>query len=184
MRASVAIKNFIKSKEGLSLVPYLCSAGVPTIGYGNTVYPNGKKVTMKDKPITKEYAEQMFELTLAQFEKDLKHILGVNILNLGLVTPNQPRVTNQVFAQNRYDALLSLGYNIGMDIDADDIPEGLGDSTLMKMVIENPCNKEIGKQFLRWNKANGKVNNGLVVRRAQESTIYFMTNPFTWNLAA
>ena len=29
--------------EGLSLKPYLCSSLVPTIGFGNTYYPNGKK---------------------------------------------------------------------------------------------------------------------------------------------
>ena len=33
----------IKKFEGLKLNPYLCSAGVPTIGYGNTFYENGKK---------------------------------------------------------------------------------------------------------------------------------------------
>ena len=47
--------QMIMNFEGLSLKPYLCSAGVPTIGYGNTYYPNGKKVTLKDKPITKNF---------------------------------------------------------------------------------------------------------------------------------
>ena len=42
--------------EGLRLKPYLCSAGVPTIGYGSTFYPSGRKVTMQDKPITQETA--------------------------------------------------------------------------------------------------------------------------------
>ncbi|WP_336716249.1 lysozyme [Chryseobacterium mucoviscidosis] len=46
--------NFILSFEGFSAKPYLDSAGIPTIGYGNTYYPGGKKVTMKDLPITKE----------------------------------------------------------------------------------------------------------------------------------
>ena len=37
--------DLIKKFEGLKLKPYLCSAGVPTIGYGNTLYENGKKVS-------------------------------------------------------------------------------------------------------------------------------------------
>ena len=38
--------ELIKSFEGLVLKPYRCSAGVPTIGYGNTFYENGKKVAL------------------------------------------------------------------------------------------------------------------------------------------
>lgn len=44
--------KLIQEFEGLSLVPYLCSAKVATIGYGNTFYPSGKKVTMQDQPIS------------------------------------------------------------------------------------------------------------------------------------
>jgi len=32
--------------EGLRLKPYLCTAGVPTIGLGNTFYEDGRKVTI------------------------------------------------------------------------------------------------------------------------------------------
>ena len=43
--------------EGLYLRPYLCPAGVPTIGYGSTVYENGMAVQLTDPPITRERAE-------------------------------------------------------------------------------------------------------------------------------
>ncbi len=42
--------DLIKSFEGFSSKPYLCPAKIPTIGYGATFYPDGKKVTMKDSP--------------------------------------------------------------------------------------------------------------------------------------
>ena len=45
--------------EGLYLQPYLCPAGVPTIGYGATFYEDGRRVTLKAPPITKERAEQL-----------------------------------------------------------------------------------------------------------------------------
>ena len=52
--------NLITKFEGLKLKPYLCSAKIPTIGYGNTYYPDGKRVTLLDKEITKEYAFEIF----------------------------------------------------------------------------------------------------------------------------
>jgi lysozyme len=43
--------------EGLSLTPYLCPAGVPSIGYGSTRYEDGTVVTLGDAPIDKTRAE-------------------------------------------------------------------------------------------------------------------------------
>ena len=40
-----------KRFEGFSSAPYTCPAGVATIGYGNTFYEDGSKVTLQDKPI-------------------------------------------------------------------------------------------------------------------------------------
>ena len=44
--------------EGFSAKPYLCPAGVWTIGYGSTYYANGDKVTKDDPSIDREYAER------------------------------------------------------------------------------------------------------------------------------
>ena len=147
--------QMIMNFEGLSLKPYLCSAGVPTIGYGNTYYPNGKKVTMRDKPITKEYAIEIFKFIADLFAKDVNNLLKTTV------------------TQNQFNALVSFAYNVGSDIDADDIPEGLGDSTLLKKVNKNPNDLSIMAEFLKWNKSNGKVSNGLVKRRKLEAKLYF-----------
>lgn len=147
--------QMIMNFEGLSLKPYLCSAGVPTIGYGNTYYPNGKKVTLKDKPITKEYAIEIFKFIADLFAKDVNNLLKTTV------------------TQNQFNALVSFAYNVGSDIDADDIPEGLGDSTLLKKVNKNPNDLSIMAEFLKWNKSNGKVSNGLVKRRKLEAKLYF-----------
>lgn len=147
--------QMIMNFEGLSLKPYLCSAGVPTIGFGNTYYPNGKKVTMRDKPITKEYAIEIFKFIADLFAKDVNNLLKTTV------------------TQNQFNALVSFAYNVGSDIDADDIPEGLGDSTLLKKVNKNPNDLSIMAEFLKWNKSNGKVSNGLVKRRKLEAKLYF-----------
>lgn len=147
--------QLIKVFEGLRLKPYLCDAGKPTIGYGNTYYPNGKKVTMQDPPITKEFADEMFLIISSQFEKEVTSLVKKPI------------------RQNQFNALVSFAFNLGSDIDADTIAEGLGDSTLLKLVNSNPNDGMIAKEFLKWNKSGGVVNNGLTERRMKESALYF-----------
>ena len=160
MKASFHIKEFIKSKEGFFTKPYLCSSKVPTIGWGSTLYPNGVRVTLTDKEITKQRAQEIFDWHLSLFEKEVNSlIVGINL------------------SQNQFDALLSFAYNVGTDIDQDNIPEGLGDSTLLKKVKINSLDKSIEKEFLKWNKSGGVVSRGLTIRRQQEANIYF--NKFT-----
>ena len=145
------IANF----EGLRLTPYLCSAGVPTIGYGSTFYPSGIKVTMRDKAITKETALWMLKTTADMFAKDVDKL-----------------VTSTV-NQNQFNALVSFAFNLGSDIDADNIPEGLGDSNLLKKVNANPNEPTIAKEFMKWVNAGGRHNKGLIKRRTEEVKIYF-----------
>ena len=46
--------------EGFRAGPYIPTQGdVPTIGYGSTVYEDGKRVTLADPPITRERAVQI-----------------------------------------------------------------------------------------------------------------------------
>lgn len=131
--------------EGLSLKPYLCSAKVPTIGYGNTYYPNGKRVTLLDDPITKEYAFEIYKEVANRFAKKVSALLKVEV------------------TQNQFNALVSFNYNTG----------ALHTSTLLKKVNANPNDKTIDIEFKKWVRAGGKVVNGLVIRREKESKIYF-----------
>jgi len=147
--------DLIKKFEGLSLKPYLCPAGVPTIGYGNTFYPNGKKVTMKDPIITKEKAHEILVFVADLFAKDVSTLIKTTV------------------TQNQFNALVDFAYNLGTDIDADEIAEGLGDSTLLKKVNKNPNDPTIKDEFMKWNKANGKILKGLTNRRNEEAQLYY-----------
>jgi len=62
-----ALHGLIRKYEGLRLKPYLCPAGVPTIGYGSTAYPDGRKVSLQDPSITAAYAEDMMRLDASRF---------------------------------------------------------------------------------------------------------------------
>jgi lysozyme len=133
--------------EGLKLKPYLCSAKIPTIGYGNTYYSDGKKVTLLDKDITKQQAFDMFKEVANRFAKRVDELVTSNI------------------NQNQFNALVSFAYNVGTG--------NFSSSTLLKKVNRNPDDLTIKDEFLRWNKAGGKVINGLTNRRNEEADLYF-----------
>jgi len=139
--------DLITKWEGLKLSPYLCSAKVPTIGYGSTRYENGQKVTLNDKPITKERAIELFKNTLIQFERDVD-AFATDRIN-----------------QNQFNALVSFAYNLGST--------ALKNSTLLKKVNANPNDKSIALEFNKWVNAGGRRLQGLVNRRADEVKMYF-----------
>ena len=139
--------DLITQFEGLKLAPYLCPAGVPTIGYGTTRYYNGVKVSMSDLPITKEKAIEYLMHDVFQFE------LAVDAMAVDSVT------------QNQFNALVSFAYNLG--------PNALKNSTLLKKVNRNPNDLTIKAEFMKWVNAGGKKLAGLVRRREAESNLYF-----------
>lgn len=139
--------ELIKSFEGFSSKPYLCPANVPTIGYGSTRYANGQKVTMNDKPISEVEATKLLADTLGQYE------LAVDAYCIDTIN------------QNQFDALVSFAYNLGNG--------NLKSSTLLKKVNINPNDPTIKDEFLKWNKAAGKVLSGLTKRRTAEANLYF-----------
>ena len=133
--------------EGFSAKPYLCSAKIPTIGFGNTYYPDGKRVSMLDKEITKVQAFEMFKYIADRFASRVSKLV-TSPLN-----------------QNQFNALVSLAYNIGI--------AAFTNSTLLKKVNVNHNDKSIELEFKKWNKVNKKEVEGLTRRRNYEADIYF-----------
>ncbi len=145
MTPSKNLIELIKHFEGLSLHPYLCPAGVPTIGYGSTRYPNGAKVTMQDKPTTVGMAETILLSTLQNY---------VDAVNTFVKNP---------INQNQFDALVDFAYNAGVG--------ALQSSTLLKKINLNDF-KGASLEFNKWTHAGGKVLNGLVARRKAETDLF------------
>ena len=139
--------DLIKQFEGLSLTPYLCPANIVTIGYGNTYYPNGQKVKLTDPAITQIVAESFLKHSLSTYEKAVDSFCRDDI------------------SQSQFDALVSFAYNLGTG--------ALQKSTLIKKVNANPKDVTIADEFLKWNKANGRVLAGLTKRRQAEANLYF-----------
>lgn len=139
--------ELIKKFEGFMSKPYKCPAGIPTIGYGATFYPDGKKVTMSDKAITEAEGTALLASMLTKFEQ------YVDSYCIDTIT------------QNQFDALVSFCYNLG--------PANLKASTLLKKVNLNPNDETIRAEFMKWTKAGGKTLKGLVTRRTAEADLYF-----------
>ena len=49
-------EDFICAREGFKSCPFLDSEGVPTVGCGTTIYPDGRRVTMQDECVTEAQA--------------------------------------------------------------------------------------------------------------------------------
>ena len=50
--------------EGYRAKPYLCPAGVATIGYGSTYYADKRKVTLEDAPMDEPTARALLMIEL------------------------------------------------------------------------------------------------------------------------
>jgi len=145
METSQAGLDLIKQYEGLRLKPYLCPKGVATIGYGSTFYDDGRKVTLKDAEITESRALELLANNLGKYEKAVNDYVKTTL------------------TQNEFDALVSFTYNLGAG--------NLLSSTLLKKL--NAGDKAgAANQFEAWNKAGGKVFEGLVKRRAAEKALF------------
>jgi lysozyme len=135
--------------EGFRVNPYICPAGVPTIGYGSTYYAGGRKVTLQDPPITEPEAKAL-----------LLHEL-FNTYAPGVL--RQCPVLLVVAAAEKdfrkLNAIVDFAYNLGVG--------RLQTSTLRKKINAQDW-RGAAEQLRLWTRGGGKVLPGLVRRREAE----------------
>lgn len=124
--------------------PYVCPAGVWTIGYGATFDISGKPITPHSAPITKEEGEILLMAQVTIFHR------GV----MGLVTA--PVNLNQM------GALTSFAFNLGLG--------RLKSSTLLRKV--NAEIQGAADEFPKWVMGGGRKLPGLVRRRQAERALF------------
>lgn len=128
--------------EGFMAHPYLCPAGVPTIGYGATYYEDGRAVKLTDPPITRDRAE-----ALLLWAVKAEYLPAVLRLCPGADTPE------------RLAALIDFVFNLGAG--------RLRASTLRRKV--NGGDWDAARvQIMRWVIGGGRKLKGLERRRAAE----------------
>jgi lysozyme len=145
MEVNKAGRDLIKKFEGCKLKAYKCPAGLWTISWGLTFYPDGTKVKEGDV-ITQERAEQLFDIVLNEFAAKVDGLVKSNV------------------TANNFSALVSFTWNVGVG--------NLKKSTLLRKVNANPKDKTISAEFKKWTRANGEVLKGLVKRRNAEAKLY------------
>jgi lysozyme len=131
--------------EGLRLRPYLCQAGVPTIGFGATYYENRLRVTLRDAPITKERAE-----SLLLWMVKTQYLPSVLLLCPGINDPH------------RLAAIIDFAFNLGND--------ALKVSTLRRRINAGRWD-DVPTELMKWKYAGGKALHGLVIRRQMEADL-------------
>lgn len=129
--------------EGFRSKPYLCPAGIPTIGYGSTYYSDGKKVSLSDQPIDEPAARQLLMY-------ELQHTYAAGVMRL---------CPNLVKYERRFNAIVDFAYNLGVG--------RLQTSTLRRKVNAEDW-EGVKEQLMLWTKAGGRVLPGLERRRKAE----------------
>ena len=95
--------------------------------------------------ITENQAEEMLENELVEYEGYINNMVKVEL------------------TQNQFDAMVSWVYNLGGG--------NLGASTLLKVLNAGDYDG-VPAQIMRWNKAGGKVLEGLTRRRQAEADMF------------
>jgi lysozyme len=135
--------SLCKQYEGFRSKPYLCPAGVATIGYGSTYYSDGRKVTLQD-PLMDEPAAS----ALLMYELQHTYLPGA-LRNCPILATNERRL----------NAVVDFCYNLGI---------GRLQTSTLKRKINAQDWEGAKEELMKWNKGGGKVLAGLDKRRKSE----------------
>lgn len=138
--------DFLKELEGVMYKAYDDGAGFMTIGVGHLIRPNEQHLLTAE--LDNVDVDSLLFQDLKTFEIALKKVVDIKKLT-----------------QGQFNALISFAFNVG--------EANFNKSTLLKKVIAKAPRKEIEAEFLKWNKAGGKIMNGLTNRRKKEIKMYF-----------
>lgn len=145
MKVSDNCIKMIKHHEGVRLKPYKDPIGLWTVGVGHLI-GDGKSLPIEwFRTFTMDEVDELLKKDLAKFEKGVLRLC-----------PNY-------LTQPRFDALVSFAFNVGLG--------NLQSSTLRQKHNRGDI-LGAAQEFLKWNKAGGRVLRGLTVRRQDESNLY------------
>jgi lysozyme len=156
VKVSDKLIEMIKHDEGVVMRPYQCPALLWTVGVGHVIDPMHARVKLADRktlPIPEGW-DRTF--TMAEVNDILKKDL--NRFETGVM-----RLCPKTTKQSQFDALVSFAFNVGLG--------NLQNSTL-RMKHNREEFDAAAEEFLKWNKAGGKVLKGLDKRRRGEKALY------------
>ena len=127
------------------LDPYICPAGVATIGYGSTWTSEGNRVSMSDEAITHEMASELLAEEVERVEQQLTRLISVSV------------------TENQFSALGSFVYNVG---------SGNFQSSTLRSRLNRGDYVGASEEFWKWRRGGGVILPGLVARRAEEKELF------------
>ncbi len=142
MQTSSTGRALIMRHEGFSPVPYLCPAGLWTIGYGHVITP--------------ERRANLSYVNHAQAEQLL-------VTDMRLAERAVERFINRELVHSEFDALVSFTFNLGA---------GALQRSSLRRVINRDERADISHQWLRWVWAGGRKLPGLIRRRHEELALF------------
>jgi lysozyme len=141
-----------KRFEGYKGKPYLCPAGVPTIGYGSTFYADGRKVTLQDPPMDEPTAKALLVY-------ELMHKYAPGTIRQCPVLLTLAMTAND---WGKLNAIVDFAYNLGV---------GRLQTSTLKRKINAQDWEGAKEQLMLWTRGGGKVLPGLVKRRQAECAV-------------
>ena len=138
------LMGLVRRFEGLRLLAYLCPAGIWTIGYGSTSYPDGRKIKQGDK-ISEAAAEAMMQQDTAAFLQATCNL--------------SPRL---YLEEHRQAAIADFCYNLGTS--------RYKISTLRKRVDAGDW-EGAADELQKWVWGGGRKLPGLILRRQAEALL-------------
>ena len=144
--------DLIKKYEGFRAKPYICPAGVATIGYGNTFYTDGRKVSMSDPAITEAQALELLRVTT---DKSFVSVLEKTIPYWKEMSDGQK------------SALISFAYNLGAHFYGDNDNFG---SITRDLRDKNWTN--VPTTLLKYRNPGSSFEEGLRKRRTEEGKVW------------
>ncbi len=141
----VPARQLIEISEACILHPYLDGTGVPTIGWGSTVMPNGARVTMHAAPLSQAAADALLDRQITAEARAVAEAIPVPI----------PEAAAAV--------LVDFTHNLG--------PHALAGSTMRAMILAGRCDLA-ADQLGCWVMAGNRIDLGLMRRREMERRVW------------
>jgi lysozyme len=156
MNISARCIEDIKHHEGVRQKPYRDSVYLWTVGVGHLMYDSQAKLPVDqrsaiqllpqdNRTFSMEEVDAILRSDLARFERGVTNLCPVPL------------------TQGNFDGLVSFAFNVGLGT--------LQRSTLRQKVLRGDM-EGAADEFLKYNKAGGKVLKGLVTRRNDERALF------------
>lgn len=153
------IKHFESLHDGdlsaVGLQPKLCPAGIWTCGWGRALRNRKGEFLRGEKDRSLAYAmyPSMTDALAEQFLLE----------DTGFIAEDVSRLLTKPYTDNVLGAMTSLAYNIGT--------RAFSTSSVLKFYNSGDITRS-ADSFKLWNKSNGKVLKGLVLRREAEKNLF------------